>query len=190
MIHLIGEVHWTGWMACQASASDLVVTALLLPLTPALLAMLLKLPSKASTVVAVMEELSYIWTPWSLLTPSSAWDLHPRWSLAKPSALWKGKWKQRAGSRSLTLIFQQTHQSQDMLGKVLIHSGIVIYWGLWLIFTCRFSHWDAQPSHNSKQGWTALGKFTASVERIHPSGLKCLCMNQSWIFLPGWSFHL
>lgn len=47
-------------MACQASASDLVVTALLLPLTPALLAMLLKLPSKASTVVAMMEELSYI----------------------------------------------------------------------------------------------------------------------------------
>lgn len=86
--------------------------------------------------------------------------------------------------------FSRHARARACTAKSCMDYGTVIYWGLGLIFTCRLSHWDAQPSHNSRQGWAAPGKFIASAERIHPSELKCLCMNQSWISLPGWSFHL
>lgn len=86
--------------------------------------------------------------------------------------------------------FSRHTRAKACTAKSCMDSGTVIYWILGLIFTCRFSHWDAQLSHNSRQGWAAARKFITSAERIHPSELKCLCMNQSWISLPGWSFHL
>lgn len=75
-----------------ASASDLVVTVLLLPLTPALLAVLLKLPSKASVVVAVMEELN------SMLPPHTQLCLGPAPKAKLSQALGPAEGKMKAKS--------------------------------------------------------------------------------------------
>lgn len=181
-------------MACQVSACGSAATALL-PLMPALRAMLVVCSSCHHRPMW----LHPWWKSWALPELCAAASslalpgiLHPRVRLSQ--ALGPAEGKMRAKSQLVAegwpSPFSRDIRAKACKAKSCTDSGTVIYWELWLIFTCRFSHWDAQLRHNSRQGWAAPGKFIAPAERIHPSELKCLCMNQSWIFLPGWSFHL
>lgn len=118
----MGNVHWKGWMACQASACDLVVTVLL-PLTPALLAVL----AACSSYHHRPAWLQLWWKCWAM--PQLCAASLPQvlrgtctqgWSLANPGPCrGQNESQELAGSRRLSLTFQQTHHSQGMHGKVL-----------------------------------------------------------------------